>query len=41
MVPWGSGYIYSQIHSTKPKLGFCTGSNPASGVTETHDGENL
>ena len=30
-----------QIHSTKPKLRFSSGSNPASGVLEICDGENL
>ena len=31
----------AQVHSTKPKLRFSTGSNPACGVLEIHDGENL
>ena len=31
----------SQLHSTKPKLRFCAGSNPARGVSEIRDGEDL
>ena len=31
----------AQLHSTKPGLRFCTGSNPARGVSEIRDGENL
>ena len=30
-----------QPHSTKPELRFYAGSNPASGMSETRDGENL
>ena len=30
-----------QLHSTKPELRFCAGSNPARGVSEIRDGENL
>ena len=31
----------AQPHSTKPELRFCAGSNPACGVLEIHDGEDL
>ena len=31
----------TQLHSTKPELRFCAGSNPARGVSEIRDGENL
>ena len=31
----------AQLHSTKPELRFCVGSNPAHGVSEIRDGENL
>ena len=31
----------AQLHSSKSELRFCTGSNPAGGVTEIHDGEFL
>ena len=31
----------AQIHSTKPELGFCAGSNPAPSVLEIRDGEDL
>ena len=42
----GEGYsavviTTAQLHSTKPKLRFCAGSNPARGVLEIHDGEDL
>ena len=30
----------AQLHSTKPKLRFCAGSNPARGVSEIQDGED-
>ena len=30
-----------QPHSTKPELMFCAGSNPAHGVTDIRDGEDL
>ena len=33
--------IPAKLHSTKHDLKFCTGSNPASGVLEIRDGENL
>ena len=28
-------------HSTKPEIRFCAGSNPAHGVSEVPDGEDL
>ena len=31
----------AQLHSTKPELRFCTGSNPACGVSEIRNGKNL
>ena len=31
----------AQLHSTKPELKFCTGSNLARGVSEIRDGEDL
>ena len=31
----------AQLHSTKPELKFCAGSNPARGVSEVRDGEDL
>ena len=31
----------AQLHSTKSELRFCAGSNPARGVSEIRDGENL
>ena len=30
-----------QLHSTKPELRFCVGSNPARGLSEIRDGEDL
>ena len=31
----------AQLHSTKPELKFCAGSNPARGVSEIRDVEDL
>ena len=31
----------AQFHATKPELRFCAGSNPARGVLEIRDGEDL
>ena len=31
----------AQVHSTKPELRLCTGSNPAHDVSEIRDGEDL
>ena len=41
---WCEGIVVittAQLHSTKPKLRFCTGSNPACSVSEIHNGEDL
>ena len=43
-VKWRCGAVVittAQLHSTKPELRFCTGSNPARGVSEIRDGEDL
>ena len=40
---WRRGVVVittAQLHSTKPQLRFCAGSNPAHGVSEIHDGED-
>ena len=31
----------TQLHSSKPELGFCAGSNPACGRSEIRDDEDL
>ena len=31
----------AQLHSTKPELSFCADSNPAHGMSEIRDGEDL
>ena len=39
-----SGVVFittAQLHSTKPELKFCAGSNPACEVWEIRDGEDL
>ena len=33
--------IAAQLHSTKPELKFCARSNPAGGLSEIRDGEDL
>ena len=41
---WRRGVVVittAQLHSTKPELRFCAGSNPARGVPENRDGEDL
>ena len=41
---WNRGVMVvttAQLHSTKPELKFCAGSNPARGVSEIRDGEDL
>ena len=41
---WRCGAVVittAQLHSSKPELRFCTGSNPARGVSEIRDGEDL
>ena len=35
------GNTTMQLHPTKPELRFCAGSNPAYGVSENRDGEDL
>ena len=40
---WRHGVVVitaAQLHSTKPELRFCTGSNPVRGVSEIRDGED-
>ena len=44
VVMWRRGVVVittAQLHSTKPELRFCAGSNPARGVSEIRDGEDL
>ena len=41
---WHRGVVVmttAQLHSTKPELRFCAGSNPARGMSEIRDGEDL
>ena len=40
---WRRGVVITtaQLYSTKSELRFCAGSNPASGVSEIRDGEDL
>ena len=41
---WRRGVVViatAQLHSTKPELRFCAGSNPACGMSEIRDGEDL
>ena len=41
---WHHGVVVittAQLHSTKPELRFCAGSNAARGMSEIRDGENL
>ena len=43
-VMWRRGVVVittAQLHSTKPELRFCAGSNTASSVLEIRDGEDL
>ena len=43
-VVWGRGVVLiatGQLHSNKPELRFCAGSNIAHGVSEIRDGEDL
>ena len=40
---WRHGVVVfttAQLHSNKPELRLCTGSNPAHGVSEIRDGED-
>ena len=41
VVPWLVVITTAQFHSTKPKLRFCAGSNPARCMSEIHYGEDL
>ena len=34
-------FTVAQLHSTKPKLRFCAGSNPVRGMSKICDGEDL
>ena len=41
---WHHGVVFittAELHSTKPELRFCAGSNPACGMSEIYGGENL
>ena len=41
---WCRGVVVittTKLHSTKPELRFCAGSNPARSVSKIHDGEDL
>ena len=41
---WRRGVVVittAQLHSTKPELRFCAGSNPACGMSEIPDGKEL
>ena len=41
---WHRGVVVittAQLHSNKPELRFCAGSNPARGVSKIRDGEDL
>ena len=41
---WRRGVVVittAQLHSTKPELRFCAGSNPARAVSEIRDGEDI
>ena len=44
VAPWRRGVVViinPKLHSTKPELRFCAGSNPVRGVSEICDGEDL
>ena len=44
ILSWRRGVVVittARLHSTKPELRFCVGSNPACGVSEIRDGEDL
>ena len=41
MTSWGSIYHFAQLHLTKLDISFGAGSNPAHGVLEIPDGEDL
>ena len=41
---WHCGVVVittAQLHSMKPEFRFCAGSNPAHGISEICDGEDL
>ena len=41
---WRRGVVVittTQLHSAKPELRFCAGSNPARGTSEIHESEDL
>ena len=43
-ISWRRGVVVitnAQLHSTKPELRFCVGSNPPRNVSEIRDGEDL
>ena len=43
-IVWRRGVVVittAQLHSTKSELRFCAGSNPARGVSEIRNGEDL
>ena len=39
--PCRSGYTTTQLHLVKPELRFCAGSDPARGVSEIRNDEDL
>ena len=44
LTPWRRGAVVitaAQLHSTKPNFRLCAGSNPARGVSEIGNGEDL
>ena len=45
VAPWRRGVVVvittAQLHSTKPELRFCVGSNPAHSMLEIREGEDL
>ena len=44
LIMWRRGVVViasAQLNSTKPELRFCAGLNPAHGVSEIRDGEDL
>ena len=41
VAPWSCGNNYCSLHSTKSELRVCASSNPACGVSEICDGEDL
>ena len=44
IIIWRCGVVVittAQLHSTKPEIRFCAGSNPARSASEIRDGEDL